>query len=263
MKAQQVKTDRNDARGIAHMMRTGWYREVHVKSNSSQKIRVLLNNRKCLLEKRLDIDSQIRGTLRVFGLKVGQVSKSAYEARIRDLVGSDAELQGYIFPMLDARRELISQTAKLERLIMDYVKDDQVCQRFMTIPGVGPLTALTYKTFVDRPERFQHSRTVGAAAGLTPRKWASGEVDFDGHITKCGDETVRAHLYEAAQVMLTLSRKKSALKAWGLRIAKRTSLKIACVAVARKLAVIMHAMWRDGTDFQFRRNVGALTANAT
>lgn len=251
MKAQQVKTDRNDARGIAHMMRTGWYREVHVKSHASHKFRVLLNNRRCLLDKRLDIDGQIRGTIRAFGLKLGKVSMAAYEARIRELIGEDAELQAYIFPMLEARKGLIAQTAKLEKLILNYVKGDEVCRRFMTVPGVGPLTALAYKTFVDRPQRFQRSKMVGAALGLTPKKYASGEVDYDGRITKCGDEFVRAHLYEAAQVMLARSKKNSALKAWGFRLAKRGSFKKACVAVARRLAVILHAMWRDGTEFRF------------
>jgi transposase len=250
MKAQQVKTDRNDARGIAHIMRTGWYREVHVKSHKSQRLRVLLHNRRCLLDKRLDIDSQIRGTLKVFGLKTGKVTRATYEPRIRELVGDDAELQAYIFPMLSARRELLVQTAKLESLILDQVEDDDVCRRLMTIPGVGPLTALAYKTFIDRPQRFQHAKSVGAAVGLTPRKFASGEVDYDGHITKCGDLFLRHHLFEAAVVLLTRG-KPSALKSWGLRLAKRSSKKKACVAVARKLSVIMYAMWRDGTEFSF------------
>jgi len=259
MQAQQVKTDRNDARGIAHIMRTGWYREVHVKSQVSQRLRVLLNNRRCLLDKRKDIDGQIRGTLRVFGLKAGPVTKAAYDARIRELVDGDEELQAYIFPMLVVRHELLVQTAKLEKLILENVRDDEVCRRLMTIPGVGPLTALAYKTFVDRPQRFRRSKAVGAAVGLTPKKYASGEVDYDGHITKCGDAFLRHHLFEAAQVMLTMSKKPSALKAWGLRLAKRSSLKIACVAVARRLAVIMHAMWRDGTEFRFSQveNVAA------
>lgn len=182
LKAQQVKTDRNDARGIAHIMRTGWFREVHVKSHESQKLRVLLNNRRCLLDKRLDVDSQIRGTLKIFGLKTGKVTPATYEARIRELIGDGRELQDYIFPMLAVRRQLIEQCKKLEKLILDHVKEDEVCRRFMTIPGVGPLTALAFKTWVDRPERFRRSRDVGAAVGLTPKKYASGEVDFDGRI---------------------------------------------------------------------------------
>lgn len=248
MKAQQVKTDRNDARGLAHIMRTGWYKEVHVKSHASQKLRVLLGNRRCLLDKRLDIDSQIRGTLKVFGLKTGKVTAAAYEARIRELTEDREDLRTYILPMLDARRELVRQCKVLEKSILDYVKEDEVCRRLMTVPGVGPLTALAFKTFVDRPERFRSSKAVGAAVGLTPRKYASGEVDYDGHITKCGDAFVRSHLFEAAKVLLTRG-KPNALKTWGLKVARRSSKKNACVAVARRLAVIMHAMWRDGTEF--------------
>ncbi|MCF8710244.1 IS110 family transposase [Rhizorhapis sp. SPR117] len=251
LKAQNVKTDRNDARGIAHIMRTGWFKEVHLKSHQSQKLRVLLNNRRCLLDKRQDIERQIRGTLKVFGLKVGPVKRSAYEDRIRELINDDRELQDYILPMLDARRALIQQHKNLEKLVLSYVKEDDVCRRFMTMPGVGPLTALAFKTFVDRPERFPHSKNVGAALGLTPRKYASGEVDYDGHITKCGDRFVRSHLYEAAKVLMSRTGKPSSLKSWSMRIARRSSQKNACVAVARQIAVVMHAMWRDGTVFRF------------
>jgi transposase len=250
MKAQQVKTDRNDARGLAQIIRTGWYKEVHIKSQDSQELRMLLNNRRCLLDKRLDIDSQIRGSLRTFGLKLGKVTAATYERRIRELVGDNEKFQACVFPMLEVRRVMIDQCKRLEKLILDYVKEDQVCQLFMTIPGVGPLTALVYKTFVDRPDRFKKSKAVGAAIGLTPRKYASGEVDYDGHITKCGDAFVRMHLFEAAKVLLSRAGKPSELKSWGLRLAKRSSKKKACVAVARRLAVIMHAMWRDGTVFQ-------------
>jgi transposase len=262
MKAQQVKTDRNDARGIAQIMRTGWYKEVHIKSRDSQELRMLLNNRRCLLEKRLDIDSHIRGSIRAFGLKLGKVTPKTYEPRIRELVGDNEKFQVCIFPMLEARRALIEQCKKLEKIILDHVKEDQVCQLFMTAPGIGPLTALAFKTFVDRPERFQKSKAVGAALGLTPRKYASGEVDYDGHITKCGDTFVRMHLFEAAKSLLSRNAKPSDLKSWGLRLAKRSSKKKACVAVARRLAVILHAMWRDGTVFQSTQVQAELAAAA-
>jgi len=259
MQAQQVKTDRNDARGLAHIMRTGWFREVHVKSHQSQKLRVLLGNRRCLLDKRLDIDSHIRGTLKVFGHKTGKVTPATYERRIRELVENDEELQACIFPLLEVRRHLVQQCNALEKMILDFVKKDQICRLFMTIPGVGPLTALAFKTFVDRPERFRHSKAVGAAVGMTPRKYASGEVDYDGHITKCGDAFLGSHLFEAAKSMLN-SGKPNSLKSWGLRLAKRSSKKKACVAVARRLAVIMHAMWRDGTVFEMNEEAVAVIA---
>jgi transposase len=250
MKAQQVKTDRNDARGLAHIMRTGWYREVHIKSHDSQELRMLLNNRRFLLDKRIAVDNEVRGSLRTFGLKLGKVTPATYEARVRELVGDNEKFQACILPMLEVRRVLIEQYKKLEKLILDVVRDDEICQLFMTIPGIGPLTALVFKTFVDRQQRFRKSKSVGPALGLTPRKYASGEVDYDGHITKCGDEFVRMHLFEAAKVLLSRVGKPSDLKSWGLRLAKRSSKKKATVAVARRLAVIMHAMWRDGTVFQ-------------
>lgn len=250
MKAQQVKTDRNDARGLAHIMRTGWYREVHIKSRDSQELRMLINNRRFLLDKRIAVDNEVRGSLRTFGLKLGKVTPATYEARVRELIGDNEKFQVCILPMLEVRRVLIEQCKKLEKLILDIVRDDEICQLLMTIPGVGPLTALVFKTFVDRQQRFQKSKSVGPALGLTPRKYASGEVDYDGHITKCGDEFVRMHLFEAAKVLLSRVGKPSDLKSWGLRLAKRSSKKKATVAVARKLAIIMHAMWRDGTVFQ-------------
>ena len=168
MKAQQVKTDRNDARGLAHIMRTGWYKEVHVKSPDSQELRMLLNNRRFLLDKRVATDNEIRGSLRTFGLKLGKVTPATYEPRIRELVGDNEKFQDCIFPMLEVRRVLIEQCKKLEKLILDYVKGDQICQLFMTIPGVGPLTALAFKTFVDRPQRFQKSKDCRSSTGAHP-----------------------------------------------------------------------------------------------
>jgi transposase len=143
------------------------------------------------------------------------------------------------------------QCLKMEKMIVQIGKNNEVCRRLMTVPGVGVLTALVFMTAIDRPERFGKSRNVGVALGLTPRKYASGEIDYDGHITKCGDDMARNHLYEAAKVLLCRVQKWNALKAWGIRIARRSSMKNACVAVARKLAVIMHRMWMDGTEFQW------------
>ena len=250
MDAQNVKTDRNDARGIAHMMRTGWFKSVHIKSHESQKIRVLINNRKCIKNKMLDIERQIRGTLKVFGHKVGTVSCRAYESRIRELIGEDAELLAYIDPLLSIRAHIYAQLSKFDKAVLDLAKNDPVCERLMSIPGVGALTALSFKTAIDQPERFKKSKTVGVHLGLTPRKYASGEIDYNGRITKCGDEIARYHLYLAAQNLMCVVKKWCPLKAWGMRIAKRSSTKKAYVAVARKMAVIMHRMWVDGTYYQ-------------
>lgn len=250
LKAQKVKTDKNDARGLAHIMRTGWFKAVHIKTHNSQKLRVLLNNRRCLLDKRIDIDNQIRGTLKVFGLKMGKVTPSTYEARVRELITEHPELQNFIEPILAVRACMIEQFKILDKAVIDTAKNDPVCRRLMTVPGVGVITALLFKTTIDQPGRFKKSKSVGANLGLTPRKYASGEIDYDGRITKCGDAMARCHLYEAAQVLMSRVAKRNDLKDWGMRIAKRSSMKNAYVAVARKMAVIMHRMWVDGTDFQ-------------
>lgn len=250
MSAQNIKTDKNDARGLAHIMRTGWYKIVHVKSDESQKIRVLLNNRKCLQSKALDIESQIRGTLKVFGHKVGAVTVKNFEHRIRELIEDNAELMLYVEPLLTIRCQLRTQFQNLDKLVIQVAKDDPVCEQFMSIPGVGVLTALTFKTAIDAPKRFLKSKNVGVHLGLTPRKYASGEIDFSGRITKCGDKNARHHLYIAAQHLINKVKKSCPLKTWGISLAKRSSPQKAYVAVARKLAVIMHRMWIDGTYYE-------------
>jgi transposase len=260
LKAQNVKTDRNDARGLAQIVRTGWYRLSHVKSEESQRRRVLLNTRKSLLEQRVELENRIRGNLKVFGLKIGQVTPLRYEGRVRELVGQDAELLGYIEPLLKVRACILAEFRELDQKARALAAEDAVCRLFMSIPGVGPLTALAYKAAIDDPRRFAKSANVGAHLGLTPRKYASGEIDYSGRITKCGDPLARNHLFEAAAVLMRRSMKKSALKDWGTRIARRGSMKRAYVAVARKLSVIMHRMWLDGTAFDFGAEATAIAA---
>ncbi len=121
----------------------------------------------------------------------------------------------------------------------------------MTAPGVGSVTALTYKAGVDDPTRFKRSRTVAAHFGLTPRRFQSGEIDIDGHISRRGDREVRCALYTAANVLLTRSNRWSPLKAWGMKLAKHRGHRRAVIAVARKLAVILHRMWLDETSFHW------------
>lgn len=252
LKAQQInKSDRNDARGIAQMMRVGLFKPVHVKTLAAQEQRVLLTSRKLIQRKLLDIESDMRGTLRNFGLKVGAISANSYEERIRELVAGFPRLAAIVRPLLMVRRVMREQLAVLHKMLLDMVRDDPVCRRFMTVPGVGPIVALTYRASVDQPHRFVHSRDVGAHAGLTPRRYQSGEIDYDGGISKCGDVMLRTMLYEAAQSMLTHSKKWSWLKAWAMRVAQRRGMRRAAVALARRIAVILHRMWIDGTDFRF------------
>lgn len=255
LKAQQInKSDRNDARGIAQMMRVGLFKTVHVKTLAAQEQRMLLTSRKLLQRKLLDIESDMRGTLRNFGLKVGVVSTRNYDARIRELVEDFPRLAVIIEPLLMVRAVMRQQLATLHKMLLNVVRDDPVCRRFMTMPGVGPVVALTYRASVDQPHRFAHSRDVGAHAGLTPKRYQSGEIDYDGGISKCGDAMLRTMLYEAAQSMLTHSKKWSWLKAWAMRVAQRRGLRRATVALARRIAVILHRMWIDGTDFRFNNS---------
>jgi transposase len=257
LKAQINKTDRNDARGMAQMMRAGLYRPVHVKTIRSQKLRMLLTHRKLLQSKAIAIDNDLRATLRNFGLKVGTVGRATFEARIKELVEDLPDLAVLVEPLLIVRRILHEQVGILHRRLLAIVRDDDVCRRLMTVPGVGPVVALTYRATVDVPARFRNSKAVGAVFGLTPAKHQSGEVDRTGAISRCGDEMMRMMLYEAAQIVLVRSTKWSWVKAWAMKIARHRGMKKAIVALARRLAVIMHRIWVDGTEFRWTRDVAA------
>jgi len=184
LQAQINKTDRNDARGIARMMRAGLYRPVHVKTLRSQKLRMLLTHRKLLQSKAIAVENDLRGTLRNFGLKVGVAGAVKFEARIKELVADIPDLAGMVEPLLIVRRVLREQIAVLHRRLLAIVKDDVVCRRLMTVPGVGPVVALTYRATVDVPARFRNSRAVGAVFGLTPSRYQSGEIDRTGGISR-------------------------------------------------------------------------------
>lgn len=257
LSAMVVKTDKKDARGIAQLLRMGWFRPVHCKSPPAQEVRALLVGRKLLQGKLLDVELSIRGILRGFGLKVGPVSKGRFAARIRELVTGQAMLERVIEPMLRAREALRSEYHALHRAVLGIVRQDMTCRRLMTVPGVGALVAVTFTSAVDDPARFTRSRTVGAHFGLTPKKYQSGETDVTGGISKVGDAMVRSVLYEAANVMLTRASRLSTLKRWAMVIATRRGMKRAKVALARKLATVLHRMWVDGTSFRFGKEVAA------
>jgi len=257
LKAQINKTDRNDARGIAQMMRVGLYRPVHVKTLRSQKLRMLMTHRKLLQSKAIAIENDLRATLRNFGLKVGMVGTVKFEARIKELVESVPDLAVLVEPLLIVRQVIREQVDILHRRLLAIVRDDDVCRRLMTVPGVGPVVALTYRATIDVPARFRNSKAVGAVFGLTPAKYQSGQNDRTGAISRCGDEMMRMVLYEAAQSMLARSAKWSWLKAWAMKIARHRGMKKAIVALARRVAVIMHRIWIDGTAFRWTREVAA------
>ena len=251
LSAMTVKTDRKDARGIAQLLRMGWFRAVHAKSIGSQEVRALLVARKQLLGRLIDVELSIRGILRGFGLKVGPVTRKEFEARIRELVMGQATLERIADAMLSARAALKAEYEKLHKAVLAIVREDAVCRRLMTVPSVGPLVAITYKSAMDDPNRIVKSKAAGALFGLTPKKYQSGEKDVTGGITRTGDEMVRTALYEAANVLLSRITRFSKLKRWGMDVAKRRGSKRAKVALARKIAVILHRMWVDGSEFRW------------
>ena len=248
-RSMPVKTDRKDARGIAQLMRLGWYRQVHCKSQEAQETRTLLAGRKMLQSRYIDIEMCLRGLLRGYGLKVGPTNRKTFEARVQELAALVPGLTETIDALLKARATLVVQFRRLDNMVIKKAKKDERAQLLMTVPGVGALISLTFVSAIDDPKRFRSSRTVGAHLGLTQRKYQSGETDVTGRISKCGDQEVRTALYEAANIILTRPVKGSQLKSWAAKVAVRAGMKKAKVALARKLAVVMHRMLSDGSCF--------------
>ena len=251
LKMQINKSDRNDAAGIARIMQTGWFKEVRVKSLDSHATKALLASRALLVKVKRDLENQIRGLLKNLGLVIGRAKFNVFAVRAEELIEGRPELTAAVAPLLMARKAIEQQIADLDRKLRKLACQDAQVRRFMTVPGVGPITALCFKATIDDPTRFKRSRSVGAYVGLTTRRHASGEVDWSGRISKCGDAMLRMYLFEAANVLLTRVPKWSALKAWGTRLAKHCGLRKAKVAVARKLAVILHHLWIDETEFNW------------
>jgi transposase len=250
---QLNKTDANDAHGLAQIVRTGWYREVVVKHLDDHRVRALLSSRAQLVDMRRDLGTKIRGLLKTFGRVVGKVGDKEYTARVRELAAGEAGLEEAVSVLLAVRERLEQQSEALDERILELAKRSDIGRRLATIPGVGTLTALSFIVAVGDPSRFRKSSTVGAYFGLTPRRHQSGETDYDGKISRCGDVLTRTDLFEAAGVLLARVTRWSALKAWGTRLAKRVGSKKAHVALARKLAVLMHRVWVDGSEFRWSR----------
>jgi transposase len=248
--AMPVKSDRNDARGIAQLMRLGWFRAVHCKSMDAQEVRAILTARKLTQSKLRDVENSLRGILRGFGLKVGKTTPREFAGRIQELVEGHPRLELIAQALLAVRAVLRKEFAAFEKQTLKMARTDARTRLLMTTPAVGPIVALTYASAVDDPSRFKSSKQAGAHFGLTPKKYQSGETDYTGRISKIGDSSVRTALYEAAHIMLTKPLKGcSQLKSWAMRIKKRAGMSKAKVALARRLAVIMHRMLADGTPF--------------
>jgi transposase len=250
-KTMPVKTDRKDARGIAQLMRLGWFRPVHCKSMEAQETRMMLTARKLVQTKLQDVENSLRGILRGFGLKVGRVTPRQFETRIKELISGHPSLQVVAEALLAVRAVLLREFNKFQKQVRTIAGADARTRLLMSTPGVGPIVSLTYVSAIDDPARFTSSKAVGPHFGLTPKKYQSGEKDVTGRISKIGDASVRTALYEAANVILTKPVKGSGLKSWAARIAKRAGMNKAKVALARKLAVIMHRMLVDGRPFDF------------
>ncbi|MGY3486296.1 transposase [Bradyrhizobium sp. USDA 4011] len=249
-KAMVVKSDRNDARGIAQLMRLGWFRPVHCKSIAAQESRAILTARKLLQSKLRDVENSLRGVLRGFGLKVGATTERTFAERIRELVAGHPGLEVVAQALLEAHAVLRREFNSLDKQVQKLAKSHPQARLLMTTPSVGPIVALTYASAVDDPKRFRSSKATGAHFGLTPKKYQSGETDYTGRISKIGDASVREALYQAAHVMLTKPvRNCAALKGWTMRIARRAGMRKAKVALARKLAVIRHRMLADAKPF--------------
>lgn len=251
-KASAVKTDRRDAKMIAQALRAGLYRAVHVKGEAAHKRRLALSARSLLLSQARQLQVKIRGDLKPFGIKLGKVGSGGFAGALKTRLAERPDLLGLVTPMLAMRAALLDQVRRYDRDLKRQAAADPVCRRLMTAPGVGPLTALAFKATVDAPARFARAADVPAAFGLTPRIDNSGARAQTGAISRFGDAMMRSLLFEASNALLTRTRKSFALKRWGLKIARRRGMNRARVAVARKLAIILHRMWVDGTAFRLQ-----------
>ena len=251
LKMQLNKTDQNDAEGLAQIMRTGWYRSVYVKSFAAHRARALLGARAQLVGMRTRLSNHIRGVLKIFGLLPGALRGLSFDRRIEILVADRPDVAPNVRPMLAAWRQLRVQIAVFDKAVRGLVKANPTCRLLMSVPGIGVLSVLAFVSTIEEPARFNRSRSVGAHLGLTPRRYQSGEIDRSGRISRCGDGLARTLLYEAAVVVLARVKRGSGLKDWAQAIAKRSGAGKARVALARKLSVILHSIWRSGEPFRW------------
>lgn len=266
------KTDRNDAHGLAEMVRLGsdWMKAVHIKEQASQELRVQLSARARLVKQRIDLENELCGLLKPFGLVVqrGSVSAETFRTRIVDAL-CEAQDNGFnirpvLMPLLEVHRVLAAHIAEADARLDAVANAEPVCRRLMSVPGVGPVTALSFRAAIDDPARFKKASDVGVYLGLTPRRHQSGELDYHGRISKRGDIGSRLHLVQAATVLLVSVKRWSALKAWGVRLVNRIGFNKAKVAVARKLATILYRIWRDQSEFRWgKATMDAAAAAAT
>jgi len=245
------KTDENDAEGLAQIMRTGWYRPVHVKSLDAHRARALLGARVQLVGMTTRLSNMIRGVLKTFGLLPGAGRGLRFDQSVEALLEGAPEIALIVRPLLATWRQLRQQITVFDKAVRRQVKTGPVCRLLMSVPGIGALSSLMYVSTVEDPDRFSRSRAVGAHLGLTPRRYQSGETDRTGHISRCGDGLARTLMYEAATVILYRVKRSLHLKDWAEAIERRSGAGKARVALARKLSVILHSIWRSGEPFRW------------
>lgn len=250
LSARINKTDRTDALGLADLLRVNFHHGVHVKSYAAHELRVFLKARDALVAQRRTLQNKVRGLLENFGLVLGKGSGGRFAVLVEEALEARPSLRPAIGPIMRLWHEARQAAVDMHRQLRQLAKADADCRCLMTTPGVGPLTALAFKSAVDEPDRFHDSRAVGAYFGLTPKRHQSGKTDHTGKISRAGDRFMRSLLYEAAQCLFFRSKRDTALKRWAEALAARSGTKKALVALARKLAVILHAMLRHGRDFE-------------
>lgn len=246
------KSDPNDAEGLAQLARTGWFKAVHIKDGATHLDRTHLKVREQLVRAHGAMKNQLRGLLKLFGLRLGQATTPARRAeRLRMLLAQRPDLDAALAPLLAGLAALEQQIAVSSRELKRRTAADPVCALLMSVPGVGPVNALAYKSSIEDPDRFVRAADVGAFAGLVPRRHQSGERDTKGRISKAGDPMLRHALYEAANSLLGRVKRDCALRRWGLQLAETKGAKRARVAVARKLAALLHTLWRTNASFRW------------
>jgi transposase len=254
------KTDANDALGLAQIMRVGWYREVAVKGHACQALRALLVARAQIVSQVTTLKNCVRGILKTFGRVLPKKLRATFIASVREVIDGDAALEPILEPMLRTLAATMEQLQVYDLAANRCARSDETVRLLMSAPGVGTIVAMGYMTGVETPARFSHSSSVGAYFGMTPKRYQSGEIDTAGRVSRCGDGMVRGLLFEAAKVLLSRSTKPSDLQVWGRALAKRIGSKKATMAVARKLAVILHHMWMTGEPFRWTASPTSVAA---
>ena len=232
------------------MARTGWFKAIHIKGDATHMNRARLKIREQLVKSRIAMLGQLRGLMKLFGLRMGTVTTPSKRAeRLTKLFAQKPELKAIMAPLVASLEALEREITKASCDLEVVASADPVCARLMSVPGVGPITALTFKSAIEDPGRFARGRDAGAFAGLVPRRSQSGERDTMGRISKAGDAHLRSALYEAANSLLSRVKRPCALRTWGLNLAETKGFKRARVAVARKLAILLHTLWQTKTEF--------------